>query len=260
MTKDKILNTLITLEFASINNFYSRKAKNISGTLVQPTRNFKSLKNAEYIKPIPFNEWDTPQNKRQQQFWQITHKGAKKIGRIGEYKNKETKSVANVHHESMVRDVCMSFLTLYPDWDIDFKFNHEIKKVYPDIYIQMNTPDMKKQYRFYIECERKKNPARTFRETIKKYEKINFSKNDKTKILIIWSNVNWNVLARPLEYGLEINQSKKIFFDGQYHSLLKLLKSLPVHRYRLMPFYDFDKLHLPVWHTPQGNKVKLINN
>ena len=137
----------------------------------------------------------------------------------------------------------------------------------PDILVRMQTSDLKKKYTFIVEIERKKYPARTYKEKILRIEKIfaklNFKKyglSEQTKVLIVWNNLSFNPYWRPLEYKEPLIAENKRVLQKQFDNLLSHCQKLPAHRYRFMPFSEFDKLHMPVWHMPDKKKAPLINN
>lgn len=262
-SKEKILNQLLTLKFATINNFFSRSASTVKGSRLQVYYDFRELEKKGLIRPIPYDE--LARNRQIEQFYQITYKGAKSIGRLEEYSQKEVKAIANIKHESAKIDIAMSFLLGYPDYAVDFDYNASIDGYRPDILVRMSTPDLKKKYTFIVEIERKQHPGRTYEEKIKKIEKVlaklNYRKyglTDHTKVLIVWNNMSFNPFWRPQEYGNFKGQKEVL--ERHFELLLEICKNLPSYRYRFIPFSEFANLHKPVWHTPSGERMMLINN
>lgn len=249
--KEAILDQLLTLQYATINNFYSPKSNNPLGALNQVTRDFKSLIKNDYVKPIPMDE--RPHNKRQETFYQVTHKGAHRIDRLEDYKGvKEMKSVNNVKHESSKIDVVLSFLRNYPEYDIEVSYSRVFGNIKPDIYLKLG------DYHFIIEIERKRKIHATL-PLLDRYKKIKNDLPKNAKVLIVWNNIGFNPFIRPQEYTTPIIQSQKAFLDSQFESLIKKASSLPPYFFRFLPFYEFPNLHTKVWRTPRGEIVKLID-
>lgn len=256
--KEKVLSDLLTIEYGTINNFFSSKATSIKGKTKQAYRNFKHLEKKGFIKQIPYDF--PPRNQEREIFYQVTHAGAKKIGRLDEFKKiKEYKGITNARHESIVKDIALAFLRLYPEYLISLKFGKIIDDIRSDIYISMKTPDEKKEYHYIVEVERKREAGRTYNEKIKRYENLKFGSKDKTRILIVWTNTSYDNYWRPQEYGLPDVINKLSFQNIQFEYLLSLSKNLPEFRYRFMCFTDFYRLNEAVWIKPGGDKTKLIN-
>lgn len=256
--KEKVLHDLLTIEYGTINNFYSPKANTVKGKTKQAYRHFKNLENKGFIKQIPYDF--PPRNQEREIFYQVTHAGAQKIGRLDDYKkNREYKGITNARHESIVKDISLAFLRLYPEYLITFDFRKIIDGIKMDIFISMKTPDEKKQYSYIIEVERKREAGRTYNEKIKRYEKLKFGGKDKTRILIVWSSTSYNNYWRPQEYGLPDVINRLSFQNNQFEYLLSLSKNLPEYRYRVLNFPDFWQVDQACWHKPTGEKVKLIN-
>ena len=202
---ERILNQLLSVQYATINNFFSRTATSLKGSRLMASKIFRRLEAKGLIRPIPYNE--LARNPQQEQFYQITHKGAKEIGRLGDYAYKEMKAIENAKHESSKIDIALSFLLGYPNYLIALDYNASLDGYKPDILVKMTSPDLSKKYDFIVEIERKDHPGRTLEEKIKRIEKVlarlNFKKyglSDKVKVLIVWNNRSFNPYWRPQEY------------------------------------------------------------
>jgi len=256
--KEKVLNDLLTIEYGTINNFYSPNADTIKGKTKQAYRHFKNLEKKGFIKQIPYDF--PPRNHEREIFYQVTHAGAKTIGRLDDYKKiKEYKGITNARHESIVKDIALTFLRRYPEYLISFEFGKMIDDIKSDIFISMKTPDEKKRYNYIVEVERKREVGRTYNEKIVRYEKLKFDRKDKTRILIVWSSVNYDNYWRPQEYELPDVKYKLAFQKRQFEHLLALSKNLPEYRYRFFNFPNFNNIDKTFWFKPSGAKVKLIN-
>ena len=74
----------------------------------------------------------------QEQFFAITRLGAKHIDRVDEYVWRNVpKSPMNIMHESMVRDVGLSFLRYFTDYEISITYNRKIFSIRPDLFVLM---------------------------------------------------------------------------------------------------------------------------
>ena len=83
--------------------------------------------------------------------------------------------------------------------------------------------------------------------------------NAPVKVLVIYSNLDYNCFCRPQEYHLPEIQKEILKHEKQLKNLVRLSKNLPVHRYRFLTFNNFHRLHEPIWLTPLGEKIKIIN-
>ena len=245
--KEKILDQLMTLQFASVNNFYSPDAVNTLGCNHQPSRHFDWLLRHGFIRELPMDE--PIGNSRQKKFYTITKKGARAIDRQDDYTYMEYKAISNIKHESMKIDIAMAFLRNYDELT-DFHYNWIIDHKKPDILVQTG------KYIFVVEIERKRTPGRIIQETCKKWENVNF-KNfglpHQTKVLIVYASMSFPVFYRPIDYAP--------FHDSAEKNLMELVKragGLP-DSFRSMHFKDFENLVGPVWYTPEGKRVLLIN-
>lgn len=193
-------------------------------------------------------------------FWKITKRGAYYIGRDDQYKRgiSKIKSPYNIFHESMIRDVAMSFLKLYPGYTVfisyDEVFKNKDTKLQPDFVVRLVKDG--KTYCFLVEIERK----RTFdKDKQDKYEKV-FSINqglpEKFRVLFVCASLGYNAFLRPTEY--KDHRSDVDNESDHLNHFIKHSSALNEHRYRFLSFTDFYRLDEPIWKTTKGNKVSLI--
>lgn len=270
MTARKLLlNNLLDIGgVATLNNFYSPRAKTFKGGLLFTRKLFKSYIEdglIEKIEPI-----GKPANKAREVFYCLTKKGAAYIGRSDEYKHKKyPRSPYNALHESMKFDVAISFLRLFPHKKFTFRYDSSFYGVRPDILIRIESTNSKEQTRFLlVEIERKKTVDRVFNEKITRYEEM-FKAIEKKKshnihqftALFVYTDIWYDGFLRPQEY----KEPQNIESIGKANYLIKNLvlhycRNLPLHRYLFMPFHDFYRLNEPVWFATDGNRVPLIIN
>jgi hypothetical protein len=262
MNKYKIiLNQLLDLGgLATKNNFYSPEASSRLGALINTRKVFSELAKNKLIIALP--TITRVRNLCQEQFFAITRLGAKYVNRIQDYKWRGSpKSPYNIWHESMVRDVGLSFLRNFPDFEFSINYNEMIDSIRPDLTIRMKNPNTNKKYIFLLEIERKKSPDRVISEKLNNYEKVfsglNFRKyglNAPVKVLIVYASLDYNPFLRPQEYEQHryiIEKQKKYI-----HNLAKNCR-VPEHRYLFLPFYQFHRLNEAILLSPSG-KQKVV--
>lgn len=191
-------------------------------------------------------------NTRQEVFFMVTKKGALYRNRPDDYHWRDVKSPYNVMHESMVRDVALSFYRNYPDFDIKVSFNEVFGKVKPDITVRMSKGDI--NYVFLVEVERKKTADRLLDKVAvyeKMFKELDFGKSNlpkQVKVLILYANLQYDAYLRPLEYSK--HQEKINLMDKQLNNIITKIPD----RYRLTTFNNFYRIHEAVWYN---NKVEL---
>ena len=234
------------------------------GALVYTRKIFDELETEKLIQPL--STVTRVRNLVQEQFYAITYLGAKYVGRENDYKWRGgPKSPYNVMHESMIRDVALSFLRNYPDYVFDINYNFSYEGLKPDIVIRMFHKETMQQHIFFVEVERKKSPDRVYNEKLIRYEKVfeslNFKKhrlNAPVKVLVVYSNLDYNCFWRPQEYEradvrLEIEK-----LNRQLLNLVKLSKEISENRYRFLSFHRFHQLHKPIWQSTRQKSNRLI--
>lgn len=267
-TRKILLNHLLDIGgVATLNNFYSHKAKTFKGSLLYARKLFKSYLEDGLIEKIV--SIGRPANKAREVFYCLTKKGADYIGRSKEYKyRKYPRSPANVMHESMKFDIALSFLRLYPDLIFTFRYDFCLYGIRPDILIKVENKSVKNFSRFFlVEIERKKTIDRVFNEKVKHYEEmfqsilVKKSHNlSQFTVLFVYTDIWFDVLLRPQQYT-----GKDMI--NHINSVDVLLKNLVAHycknlvdsRYRFMGFHDFYQLNEPVWYSPNGNRTSILS-
>ncbi|MBI5325618.1 MAG: hypothetical protein HZB41_10180 [Ignavibacteriae bacterium] len=262
-----ILNQMLDLGgIATKNNFYSPNAITILGALVNTRKAFEELEKQKLIQPI--NTITKVRNLCQEQFFSISRLGSQYVGRAKEFKWKgSTKSPYNIMHESMIRDIGLGFLRFYNQFIIEIHYHQNFSILRPDLLIKMTNKITMKQYIFLVEVERKKTVDRVVSEKLLKYENVfkdfNFKKNNlnaPVKVLIVYSNLDYNCFCRPQEYT---NKEVRVEIDKlhrQLQHLSSLVRHLPENRYCFLSFYNFYRLNEPIWLTPSGRHVGLLDN
>lgn len=267
-TRKLLLNHLLDIGgVATLNNFYSPKAKTYKGGLLYTRKLFKSYLQdglIEKIEPI-----GRPANKAREVFYCLTKKGADYIGRSSEYKyRKYPRSPNNIMHESMKFDIALSFLRLYPDLVFTFRYDSCFYGLRPDILIKIDGTQPHKFTRFVlVEIERKKTIDRVFNEKIKRYEEmfqsilLKKSHNvNQFTVLFVYTDIWFDVLLRPQEYvGQNIVNHINSVDVLLKNLIIHYCKNLPDQRYRFIGFHDFYQLNKPIWLTPHGNRVSIIS-
>jgi len=259
--KQQILNWLGIVRYANPTNFYFPRA-NTRDAIYNVSKVFNALEKEKLIQRVAFNE-DRAVRKFEQ-FHSLTKKGAMSIDFDDEYKYVAIKSINNLNHESSKIDIAVSFLKLFPDWEIHFEYNAVFEGVKPDIVVRMMNHLTGEYYSFMVEIERKKYPARIL-EKVKSYERmfkvIDYRKNKlsgKTKLLMVFNNLRFSPFWRPMDY--ENQEVKKIIkmVESQFSQVLQHGKNLSPKHYRFLPFHQFHELNKPVWCMPSGQKTTLI--
>lgn len=263
ITKRQILEQLIAIGgIATINNFFSPNAGTLVGGKKQAFLHFKSLLKNEFIKkldPVVYIR-----NTTQEVFYAVTIKGASYTDMKDEYKViSQAKSPYNVMHESMVRDLALSFVRNFPEWEVKIRYDKIIKKLKPDLTIYLTHKETGQKLIYLVEAERKKTMDRIVNDKISKYEKIMSSLNFKeagleapVKILFVFASRDYNPFWRPQEYSEHLDIIQKQ--DKLLRGLIEKCQELPDHRYRFLPFYQFHKIHEQVWITPHKQLINLI--
>ncbi|MFH1051032.1 MAG: hypothetical protein V1779_08930 [bacterium] len=263
-TRKLILNQLLDIGgVATKNNFFSPKAKTVDGSVLKITKFFNEWLKDGFIRELP--TVTRVKNKRQETFYCITSKGADYIGRKFDYKYKDPKSPNNVMHESMKFDIAMSFLRNYPDFSITFSYDDRFGGLQPDIVVRMTQQDTGKEYVFFIEIERKKTVDRVYKEKLLRYEKVLNKLDYKVsnlprhlKVLVIYSNLNFDCFLRTQDYKTREVGYELSLLEKQITRLVVMSKNLP-DRYRFITFNQFVDIGKPIWLTPKGQKVLIIN-
>jgi hypothetical protein len=259
MTNRKILlNNLIDIGgVATINNFYSLKAKSYAGSLLQARRFFKFFVAKGLVKKL--DPITNPRNPSQEVFYAITKRGSNYAGR-DDYKYRGMpKSPFNAFHESMKFDFALAWINLYGIRETEIRYNQKFGSLMPDITITVHG---KETHKYLVELERKKTIDRTERDKFKKYDEM-FSgmrskKYDNPKnftVLFVYTNTWYNVFARPHQYWYYANEIA--ILHNKTKELSKLAKHL-TDNYLFMPFPDFYCLNDKIWFTPDGNKTNLV--
>ncbi len=113
----------------------------------------------------------------------------------------------------------------------------------------------------YMEFERTRTPKAIFDEKIRLNEKIkNFRKfglSKQTKFLYVFTSENFDVTKRPVEY--KDYQPMITRVEKEFGHILRMAKKLSIHKYRFALLHQFKEFDHPVWYSPSGQRVKIIN-
>lgn len=263
-----LLNNLLDIGgVATLNNFYSPRAKTFKGGLLYTRKLFKSYLQEGLIEKIePIGK---PANKAREVFYCLTKKGTDYIGRTDEYKyRKYTRSPANIMHESMKFDIALAFLRLFPTYKFTFRYDSSFYGVRPDIFVKVEQNGIKGNIQYFlVEIERKKTVDRVFHEKIKRYEEMFMEISGKKShnlsqftALFVYTDIWFDVFLRPQEY---IENKVVNHIDCVNHLLHNLVrhycKSLAEQRYRFIGFHNFYRLNEPIWYTPHGNRISVLS-
>ena len=258
LSRTKFLNDLMTVKYATINNFYSPEAKIYKGSIRQSDIYIKALLKAGIIKKIPHAI--RPTIPTRETFYCPTKLGAKTIGREDEYKDKDGKAINNAMHESMKIDIALTLIRSYRDYEFTFDYGKNISGLRPDIFVQARKTDGTKNFTFLVEIERKRDPHRTLKEKLKKYEEICNACliPERAKVLVVYTNVGYNGYLRPQEYDIIENKEQIRCATKNFDKLVEISKELPAFRYRMIPFHRFNNLKEQIWIAPDKNLFNLI--
>ena len=249
-TQDKILNTLNTAQIATAYNLepWFSTLEDFDDRLQTPYRALLTLEKKQLIKEVlvspqvgTLHKWNT--------FYTPVGNKVEPI--------RETM----LRHESGIADVVLAFIFLYPDFDVtvDYRKKFELKDFfyYPDALITLSKDG--KMYQFLLEFERSHKPddfkTRKIDKILKlgRLDKLGLSPH--TKVLVVVSHENYGGYYRPSQYA-EVDKAQM----NQVHNRFEAIRSLkcsPI--FRFLPFPDFYRLNEPVWFSPTGSRVKLIN-
>lgn len=251
MTKREQLLYRIMQVPGTINNHYSREAKSTNGSLLQAGKYFRSFEKSGFIRKAVYDF--EPSNKRREIIYFITHKGARHIGMDDEYKYKEFKASANTKHNSMVADVALSFLHLYPEWEFDFEFNSDFQGKRPDIFINMKREHF--LYKFWVEVERKKECYKGVMSKVGSIGKLKLPKN--TKILFVLCTPFVDPFIRPTEYQDTAHRLRIEDNNKQFNRFVKSKLNIGSD-YLFLNFINYHRLNEAVWFDHKGQPRKLI--
>jgi len=170
---------------ATINNLYSPDAKLAEGSIIKSRNDIAKCLKAKLPLVKALNEPDD-MKPYQGVFYSVTHAGAKKCGRLDEYKTVGLKVNPDIEHESGVADLMLACKRFWPDKPVFHKW--EIRngkgKIETD-FMQDN---------IFFEFERKTYPSQTIISKIKKYERFNLPKG--SKVAFVWCHVKYDVFMR----------------------------------------------------------------
>lgn len=77
-SSERILNQLLTVKYATINNIFYRTAQSLKGSRLPAYKTFRKLLEKDLIRSIPYNEFT--RNPQIERFYYLTPKGELEIG------------------------------------------------------------------------------------------------------------------------------------------------------------------------------------
>jgi len=158
-------------------------------------------------------------------------------------------------HDSMARDIGLSFSYLFPEWEIKFEYEPVIANHKPDLVVKMMRDG--RVYKFWVEVERKKECYRDVMKKVAIFEKVKKSVKGMNKCLIVLCTTLYNPFLRPQEYGLNPVDKQRIEMNNaQFNRFVKSKLSIS-NDYLFLNFINFHRLNESVWYQ-NGQPRKLI--
>jgi len=262
--KRKLLKAIYDLKFATIYNLaFESAGQSKDSCLVGVGRHIRQLEKAGLILPVRHYGY-LRNEKHRHTFWQATKEGANALG-YERYTPIGEKSVVNFPHQFGLIDVLCGLYFQYRDeFDIMITYPSTVNSLEgykPDAIIKYRHKLSEKEYDFILEFERTRTPKAIFEEKIRLSEKIkNFRKyglSRQTKFLYVFTSENFDVTTRPVEYPDYRQMIGRV--EKEFGHLLRLVKKLSDHRYRFGVLHQFKEFDRPVWYSPTGYKMKIIN-
>jgi len=278
-SKKKLLNDLLDIGgVATLNNLYQPSAKTYKGAMKRVRINkdlWLNEKLVEVLLPYPSFRSEFP---AREVFYGITKKGAKFIDREEDFTNRKVGKSAdleNTMHESAKFDICLSFVRLFPKYDVTIDFWKIIGKpkgvkgvtggIKPDatIYLNLKT-NPKIRHVFYVEIERKKTVSRTFSEKILRYQEVlnrpNIFIPQPFKVLVVFFSRDYSSFLRPQEMtGINLESANRVREMVKDLATNKKYGATLPDYYRFMAQPDFYRLNETVCYKKDGSLVTPLN-
>lgn len=271
-SKKKLLNDLLDIGgIATLNNLYQPTATTYKGALKQARRNMEfwlKEKLVEVLLPYPSFRSEYP---AREVFYGITKKGAKFIDREEDFTNRKVGKSAdleNTMHESAKFDICLSFIRLFPEYNVTIDYWRIIGTtkgtkggIKPDatIYLNLKT-NHKIRHVFYVEIERKKTVSRTFSEKILRYKEVlsrpNINLPQPFTVLVVFFSRDYSSFLRPQEMtGKNLESANRVREMVKDLAMNKKYGATLPDYYRFMAQPDFYRLNEKVCYKKDGSLV-----
>lgn len=275
-SQHQFLEEMSIIECANPNILFSYDAKTYGGATLYPFIKLREYLKQKLIYQIPFSI--RPSHSRRQVLYALSGKGASFIGKPNSYRYRTSKAYRNIDHEIMKYTIALAFVRQFPDFNIEVEYEKRFltgnenkrtgkpQQVEVDIFLTATHKTTDEKLTFLIETENKEKVQRSFKEKVLVYEsfiKGFFKRNglsDNTKILFILTNRELATFTLPIEYSKPLEKSRIDKVYAQFGHFMESAKKLEGYRpYRFLPYIEYLHLSEPIWFTPRGNKVSLIN-
>ncbi|MCE5249413.1 replication-relaxation family protein [bacterium] len=262
--KQRLLKAIYDLKFATIYNLaFESGGTTKDSCLVGTGRHIHHLEKAGLILPVRQYGY-LRHEKYRHTFWQVTKEGAQALG-YERYTPVGEKSVRNFPHQfGLIDSLCGLYYAFQDEYDILIAYPSTASSFdgyKPDAIIRYRHKITEREFDFLVEFERTRTPKAIFNEKIRLNEKItNFRKyglSKQTKFLYVFTTENFDVTTRPVEYHGYRQMIARV--EKEFGQLLRMAKKLPEYRYRFAPLHQFKEFEKPVWFSPTGHKVTIIN-
>jgi hypothetical protein len=280
-------------------NLASPSAQTSDGAVLQVSRRIKEAIKHDLIRPLPSYRPIDKARRRQLQFYTLTAKGAHVAERADEYKYKKPRAIAEIEHDSGVRDIALSIKRAWPEAKLELEkplrtiLNTD--KGHCDLYAEING------LKLIIEYERKNDISKVYAGKVLKYSQLKYEPNMRVCIIFNTLSVDPFIRQQSLReferpeiekkhYGnylylkdleksrlfgnLKDIDRRKLKASAKWYEehervlemkkkFLNLMEKMKSHEndkfFRLTRWDNYYKLNEAVFFMPDGNKVKLIN-
>jgi len=168
------------------------------------------------------------------------------------------------HQFGLIDALCGLYFPFRDEYDILITYPstaNSLDGYKPDAIVKYRHKLDGREYDFILEFERTRTPRAIFEEKIRLNEKItNFRKyglSKQAKFLYVFTTENFDVTKRPVEYPGYRPMIARV--EKEFGHFLRMARKLPEYRYRFALLHHFKEYDKPVWFSPTGHKMKIIN-